>query len=240
MEQKTHKYKSSPRPVYYKSFGGDVQINGRKATGYLASFNTKDSDGDIIVKGAFAKSISERGPDSVTNRKIAYLWQHMTKEPLGKFIVLKEDDFGLYFEAEIDPFPLGDRAVVQYESGTLNQHSIGFKYVWDKVEYDETRDAYILKEVNLFEGSVVTLGSNENTPFLGMKGFDMATEKEILSRETERFLKTLPPALEYEARQLLTKHIALLETEPEEKSTHIKTTEPRFDIEKAIQNIKIF
>lgn len=239
MEQQEHKYKASPRPVYYKSFGSNIEVSNRKVSGYLAHFNSKDSDGDVIIKGAFAKSLTERGVGSSTNRKIAYLWQHNMKEPLGHFTQLKEDDAGLYFEAEIDNFPLGDRALAQYQSGTLNQHSIGFKYVWDKTVYDEATDAYLLKEINLFEGSVVTMGANENTPFMGMKGFDRTVEMEVLNRETEKFLKSLPQNLEYEARQIIAKHIALSESEPDEKSTHVKN-EPQFNIEDAIQKFKLF
>jgi hypothetical protein len=240
MEQQQHKYKTSPRPICYKSFGSSIEVANRKVSGYLAHFNSKDSDQDVIIKGAFAKSLTDRGVGSGTNRKIAYLWQHQMKEPIGRFTQLKEDDVGLYFEAEVDDIPLGDRVLAQYASGTLNQHSIGFKYVWDKTIYDEAQDAFLLKEVNLFEGSVVTMGANENTPFMGMKGFDRILESEILTRDTEKFLKSLPHNLEYEARQLIAKHIALSESEPVEKSTHVKSEPQQFDIETAIKNAKLF
>lgn len=165
----------------------EVDEQSRKVSGYFASFGNKDSDNDVIVKGAFAKSIQERGVNSDAHNKIAYLWQHDMKQPIGKLEVLAEDDKGLYFEARVSEFDLGDRVLAQYKDGTLNQHSIGFKYVADKLEYDASEDTYIVKEVNLFEGSVVTLGANPNTPFLGMKEL---SEQEQL-KEIEDFIKQL-------------------------------------------------
>jgi hypothetical protein len=68
--------------------------------------------------------------------------------------------------------------------------------------------------VGLFEGSVVTLGMNENTPFLGMKSTEVESYVEELRRETEAVLKHIPQEEQYKIRQLITKHIALQETEP--------------------------
>lgn len=231
------------RPVYYKGWGTEINVSGRKVSGYLASFNTKDNDKDVILKGAFAKSINERGVNSNTSRKIAYLWQHDMHNPIGRFTELKEDDYGLYFEAEVDNIPLGDRVLEQYKSGTLNQHSIGFQYVKDKIDYSEKEDSFFVKEVNLFEGSVVTMGCNENTPFLGMKSDFIETESAILKRDTEKFLKSLPANMEYEARQLIAKHIALAESNEPLKNT-LKSVEPPFieqkaDMMEAINNFKI-
>ncbi len=205
------------RPIFYKSFGLEIKSvdeEKRTVSGYLASFSNIDSDKDMLIKGCFAKSISERGPGTSTARKIAFLWMHDMKEPLGKFTKLQEDNTGLYFEAVIDKIPLGDRALEQYASGTLNQHSIGYKYIWDKLEYDETQDCFIVKEVDLFEGSVVTLGCNENTPFMGMKSTDLESQRNQLIKETESCLKGIEYDKQYQIRQLIAKHISLAETEP--------------------------
>lgn len=204
------------RPVYFKSAGEyEFDENTRKVSGYLAAFGNKDSDSDIIVKGAFSKSLSERGVNSTTARKIAYLKYHDFRLPLGKFTTLNEDDKGLYFEAEIDNTALGDETLIQYASGTLNQHSIGFQYIWDKIEYSENDDAFIVKEVSLWEGSVVTMGANENTPFTGFKSADLITKSDELRREFDKILSQLEPDKAYELRKLMSKSLALNETKPE-------------------------
>ncbi len=202
------------RPIVYKSYGGGVQVDSRKVSGYLASFNNRDSDGDVIVKGAFTKSLNERGVTSTTARKIAFLYQHDMSKPIGRFTTLVEDEKGLYFEAELDNIPLANDVLEQYKSGTLNQHSIGFRYIWDKAQYDSDTDAFIIKEVDLFEGSVVTMGANENTPFIGIKSEQLESYEEELRRETELALKHIPFEEAYKIRQLISKHISLKEAEP--------------------------
>ena len=147
MATKKSIYSRPVLPVNFKSIDQKYNIveGSRTVSGYLSIFNVVDSDSDMIVKGAFAKSITERGPESATNRKIAFLWQHDMKQPLGRMTVLKEDNTGLYFEAKLDDIPEADRALTQLLSGSLNQFSIGFSYVWDKMEYDEALDAFRLR-----------------------------------------------------------------------------------------------
>ena len=48
----------------------DIDTQKREVSIYLSKFDTMDSDMDVIKKGAFSKSIQERGPGSSSNRKI--------------------------------------------------------------------------------------------------------------------------------------------------------------------------
>lgn len=233
--KKQHQYLNNP--IVYKALSGLVikaDETSRTVSGYLAAFGVKDLQGDVLIRGCFAKSLSEHGVNSTSPQKIVYLYQHEIEKPIGRFTRLEEDEKGLYFEAEIDKIPLGDQVLTQYQSGTLNQHSIGFRYIWDKIEYDETEKAYIVKEVKLFEGSVVTIGANENTPFTGMKSADLTSQANQLSRETEAFLKSMGEENAYKLRQLISKHIALSQVEPE----HTRPPKPqKIDYKKLTQSI---
>lgn len=206
--------------VNYKELSFQVKkpsVDSRKVSGYFAVFGNKDSDSDIIIKGAFAKSIADRGPESSAGNKIAFLWQHDMKEPLGRITMLKEDDFGLYFECDLDDIDTANRALTQMESGTLDKFSIGYQYVWDKMEYDQDQDAFICKELNLFEGSVVTMAANDATYYAGLKSEDLVSEIDELHEETERFFRSLPQQKQFELRQIMTKQLALAKSEPLEK-----------------------
>lgn len=228
------------RPIVYKGFGGEVEVANRTVSGYLASFGNKDSDSDIILKGAFSKSLNDRGVGSSTARKISFLYQHDMTKPIGRFTTLVEDEKGLYFEAELDNIPLANDVLEQYKSGTLNQHSIGFRYLKDKVDYNKELDAFMIKEVDLFEGSVVNMGANENTPFMGIKSEQVESYVEELRRETEQALKHIPFEDQYKIRQIISKHISLIETEPI-KITPIEN-EPivkEIDFVSIINNLKI-
>lgn len=185
----------------------------RTIEGYLAVFGVKDMDGEIFIKGCFARSIAEHGPDSNANFKILMLWCHKQDDPIGRFLELKEDDYGLYFKAAIDKVPSGDRTLVQVKSGTINQFSFGFLHVWDSVEWDDTSDALLNYEVQLFEGSPVSIGNNMETYAIKSAG-DFSAAKENLDYETEELLKGLPRSKQLELKQLITKHINLAQIAP--------------------------
>lgn len=197
--------------------------------GYLCVWGVRDTYGTMFVKGCFAKSLQDRGPDSSAKYKVTFLWMHDQRDPIGRFNVLKEDDYGLYFEAEVDTMPSvpnGQRAVDQVRSGTLNQFSIGFDYIWDKVEYDSNTDCLMLLEVELFEGSVVTIGSNSET--YACRSIEEYTDvKENLDSETNDLLKFIPRNKHLEFRQLLKRHIALAKVEPQELKAQALIDEKR-------------
>lgn len=158
----------------------------------FASFGNVDSDGDLLVKGCFSKSINDRGPESSTNRKIAFLWQHDMRDPIGKIMKIEEREDGAYATVQLSDFdavPNAKRAYYQLQEGTLNQFSFGFNYIWDKMEYDEEKDAFIIMEVKLYEISVVTMGANEETEYIGeiddMKAFVRDLKEKNLAKYNE-------------------------------------------------------
>lgn len=178
--------------------------------GYLAVFNNKDYSGEKFIKGTFAKSIKERGPDSLAKAKILFLNQHKQSQPLAQFAILKEDDYGLYFESKpLDNVDWANDVLTQVKSGTLNQLSVGFLPVWDKAYYDETDDSIVFAESMLFEGSVVTFGDNPETHFV-----KSLAEDATLLQETENFVNSLPQSTQIEARKLFQIYKTLGDHEP--------------------------
>lgn len=193
-----------------------VSQDRRIISGYAAIFNNKDKAGDILIKGCFSKSIQERGPESEAKDKIILLWMHEIDEPIGHFTKLIEDDKGLYFEAYVDDIDLGNRAIAQMESGTLNQFSIGYKYVWENCEYDEEHDAFIVKEVVLYEISVVSIGCNGETEYLGLKSIeDKENALELLQKEIDEALLGLSFKRSQELNRLFAKAISLATYKPD-------------------------
>jgi len=146
----------------------DLDEEKREVAIYLSTFDVMDSDYDVIKKGAFKKSIKERGVGSKSNRKIAFLRYHDWEKPIGKFMSLDEDDKGLFAVARLGTSSLGDDAWADYKEGIIREHSIGFQYVDKKSKWIEdktmtTGGYFEIKEVKLWEGSAVTFGSNEYT-----------------------------------------------------------------------------
>jgi len=175
----------------------DMDSATRKVAVYLAKFDNMDSDGDVIRKGAFAKSIMEHGPQSASNRKIAFLRHHDWQQPIGKFLELSEDNNGLLAVAEMGRSSLAEDAWKDYEDGIIREHSIGFQYIKDKMSFveDETlpmKGYYEIREVKLYEGSAVTFGANEMTNVISvMKSEERATFLNQLNLSFNNTLKSL-------------------------------------------------
>mgnify|MGYP003980188557 FL=1 len=58
----------------------DIDEKSGTVKGYGSVFGNVDSDGDIITKGAYTKTIKENG------ERVKYLYQHQMDKPLGKMV----------------------------------------------------------------------------------------------------------------------------------------------------------
>ena len=128
--------------------------------GYGSVFGNVDSDGDIITKGAYTKTIKENGD------RVRYLYQHNMDWPLGKMINLYEDEKGLVFEAEIPKTRLGKDVMQLIKAGVVTENSVGILPI-NKGMANGYRE---LREVKLFEISAVTLAANDQALILDVKG----------------------------------------------------------------------
>jgi HK97 family phage prohead protease len=155
----------------------DLSIADRTVTGYFASFDNVDYDMDSFERSAFDKTIMEWGP--LGKNKIQHLYQHDARMPLAKPKLLKADDFGVYFESTFADTSYGRDALKLYEAGVINEHSVGFEILRAKEDIYEGKSIQRIQEVRMWEGSTVTFGANENTPFMGMKSM---TKQEISER----------------------------------------------------------
>jgi uncharacterized protein len=157
---KIQEIKSMNLPYVLKNTGTsikDVDIDRRLVEGYFSVFDFKDSDGDILLKGAFKKTIEENGVGG--KNRIMHLYQHDPLMVLGKPMSLMEDEKGLYFKTMITDTELGTDVLKLYRDGVLKEHSVGINFV--QREYSNNDDAYIVKECKMWEGSTVTWGANE-------------------------------------------------------------------------------
>lgn len=170
------------------------ETNDRLIKGYAIVWGSKNDYNEIVLKGACTASLNARGVNGSGKNKIVVLKQHRQSEPIANITVLTEDDYGLYFEAEvIEGTRAADEALAEIRQGVLNQLSYGFNYVWDKTEYDASLDAYVLREIKLFEISVVTFSSDENAQLRSFKDFQSDT---VLNGFTTEQLNELKNILE--------------------------------------------
>jgi len=173
---------SDERVLKALEFKAAVNLEERTFEGYASTFGNVDQVGDIIMQGAFTKTIQERFPKG----DIKILWQHY--EPLGMPIEIREDENGLYVKGRISKTALGDDALELMRDGVVNRMSIGFSIV--KADFDDQTGNRIIREVKLWEFSPVTFPANEQAVITAVKHLSgmlsQAGRDEIMKAQPEQ------------------------------------------------------
>lgn len=133
---------------------GAIAIDeGGRFSGYASVFNRLDSGGDIVMPGAFAKSlVKKRG-------RIRLLFQHDPKEPVGIWETMAEDSHGLLVSGRlIDGVPRAEALRRLIENRALDGLSIGFR----TVKASRQGGSRLLHEIDLYEVSIVTFPMMED------------------------------------------------------------------------------
>jgi uncharacterized protein len=112
--------------------------------GYAALFNIRDGGGDIIRRGAFARTLAEQ------RQPLPLFWQHQPDLRIGWVETIAEDAKGLRVIATIDN-PAGG-AGMALRQGKASGLSFGYR------ARGFTRDSAgrVLTDILLFEVSLVT------------------------------------------------------------------------------------
>ena len=204
----------------------DIDTAGRRVKMALSRFNNVDSDGDIIVKGAFSKSIQERGPDSQSNRKIKFLRYHDFENQIGVFKQLEETPDYLLAYADLGRSTKGNDAFLDYQDGIITEHSIGFQTINDKIEIRQD-GTQILKEVILWEGSAVTFGANSETPLFSVSKGNSEDYLEKLNKKMNGLTNALKNGKGTDERlEAIEMNIRVCQTKYNEVINSLKTKEP--------------
>ena len=151
-------------------------------SGYASVFSNVDSGGDIVEPGAFTKPLAE-GWERV---KILALHNDCWL-PIGRPIELREDTEGLYISAKISDTSMGKDIKVLLKDGVLNELSIGY----DPIVYDyDDEGIRHLRELRLWEVSVVTWAMNQKATVSGYKSMQETAERAMeLQKELQEEIK---------------------------------------------------
>jgi HK97 family phage prohead protease len=129
-----------------------IDAEGRFA-GYASLFDRLDSGGDMVMPGAFTRSLVKR------RDRIRMLFQHDPKEPVGTWDAISEDAKGLFVAGRLVPgVPRADALRRLIEKGALDGLSIGFRTMRATRESGHRK----LWQIDLFEISIVTFPMMED------------------------------------------------------------------------------
>lgn len=131
--------------------------------GYLSTFGNTDQQGDVVEKGAFARTLDRWRQKG---KPMPLLWQH--QEVIGGIDAKDalEDEHGLLVKGQLVLDLQKAREVLALlKAGVVNAMSIGYDVI------QHTRDGAIrkLKELRLYEGSLVLWPANEAAEVLAVK-----------------------------------------------------------------------
>jgi uncharacterized protein len=115
-----------------------------KFAGYAALFGVRDAGGDVILKGAFARTLSDR------KEPIPLFWQHQSDLRIGWVERIAEDAKGLRVIAAIDN-PDGG-AGLALRQGKASGLSFGYR----ARGYSRDDAGRVLSDIQLLEVSLVT------------------------------------------------------------------------------------
>lgn len=147
--------------------------------GYAAVFNSKTRIGDwfdeVIEPGAFSRSLSE-------NSDIRALFNHDWNNVLGRTksgtLTLKEDEKGLNFNVELPNTSVARDLSESMARGDINQCSFGFFVTGEEWDYSVEPALRTIKEVELYEISVVSIPAYDDTEASLVRDKDFGKEIE--------------------------------------------------------------
>lgn len=151
-----------------KFFTDDTSPNG-SVSGYLSTFGNIDRGGEIVMKGAFTGTV-----DQFVKNGFFALNHNWDVLPIGTITSAHEDDAGLHFSADFHSYPAAQEArtvaMERLARGKSVSTSIGYK----PVDKERTKDALLLKSIDLYEGSMVNVPMNPLPTIGAVKGLSVA------------------------------------------------------------------
>jgi HK97 family phage prohead protease len=147
--------------------------------GYASLFGEIDAARDMVMPGAFARTLKLRGL-----RRVPMLFQHDPSQPVGVWLELFEDFRGLRARGRLIPDVARARELIALvRAGAVDGLSIGFRTVKGRV--DPASRVRKLIDVDLWEISIVTFPLLAGARVVAVKNFTLQDER--LFRRHPRF-----------------------------------------------------
>jgi len=191
---------------------------------YASVFGNIDSYGDIVTKGAFAKDL-QRWEKS--GNPIPLLFGHNMSDPdynIGSVIKAEEDNVGLKVTAQLDlENPKAKQVYRMLKGRRINQMSFAYDVVdGEKGMSEDDEEIYKIKELRLYEVSVVTVGANQETEVLAVKQMPVVADRILTDVKAGRVLSAKNENELRSAHEAIGRVLQVLDGTPDEQ----KASEP--------------
>jgi HK97 family phage prohead protease len=201
--------------------GPDDGLEEGVFSAYASVFGNEDSYGDVVVAGAFAADLA-RWKESGQN--IPLLFGHNMSDPdfnIGHVVDAVEDEKGLLVTAQLDlENPKAAQVYRMLKGRRINQMSFAYDVIDGGSVTEDEKSHYELRELKVYEISVVTIGANQETEILAVKSATNALLSKagrVISAKNETALRSAHEQLVGAATEI--KNVLAALDSDEEKST---------------------
>ena len=154
----------------------------------VSVFGNTDSYGDIVVRGAFAKSLAEW---QEKNTPIPVVWSHDFRDVdsiIGEYLGMKETEKGLEVEGQLDlDHPRAARIYTLMQRGLITEFSWSGEVVTYELIKSEDPDDFWpglkILDVDLWEAGPCFKGANPDTTLIEIKNREAQKRKSRATSE---------------------------------------------------------
>ncbi|WP_280441068.1 HK97 family phage prohead protease [Nocardia brasiliensis] len=213
--------------------GPDDGLAEGEFTAYASVFGNKDSYGDVVMPGAFTATLAAW---AAKGNPIPLLFGHNMSDPdfnIGEVLEAVQDETGLRVRARLDlQNPKAAQVYRMIKGRRINQMSFAYDVITGGYEQrakdtdpteggePESEEFYALRELKLYEVSVVTIGANQETEILAVKSVAVLADRvtgdikagRVLSAKNETEIRT--------AHEALSRVLEVLDADEEKASGH--------------------
>lgn len=190
---------------------------------YASVFGNVDSYGDIVVKGAFANDL---GRWEKSGNAIPLLFGHNMSDPdfnIGHVVSAEEDNVGLKVTAQLDlENPKAKQVYRMLKGRRIDQMSFAYDVVDGAKAQKDGEDVYEIRDLKLYEVSVVTVGANSETEVLAVKQVPATADRILADVKAGRVLSAKNESELRSAHEALGRVLSVLDNTSDEQ----KASEP--------------
>ena len=189
---------------------------------YASVFGNIDSYGDIVTKGAFANDLARW---EKSGNPIPLLFGHNMSDPdynIGSVIKAEEDNVGLKVTAQLDlENPKAKQVYRMLKGRRINQMSFAYDVVDGSTEKVDGQDVYEIRDMKLYEVSVVTVGANQETEILSVKQLPTVADRLLAEFKAGRVLSAKNESELRSAHEALGRVLSVLDNTPDDQKASV-------------------
>ena len=185
---------------------------------YASVFGNIDSYGDVVVKGAFGSDLDRWAK---SGNAIPLLFGHNMTDPdfnIGYVVSAEEDEIGLRVTAQLDlENPKAKQVYRMIKGRRIDQMSFAYDVLEGGPATLDGEDVYEIRDLKLYEVSVVTVGANSETEILSVKTMPTVADRLITDVKSGRVLSAKNESELRSAHEALGRVLSVLDSTSDEK-----------------------